>query len=225
MKLVSIVRTLDEELNIQGFCEAHQWADLILVADGGSVDKTKEIASLYSNVRVRDFEERVQIGGYWSNPEPAHLNFLIDWATEEGATWIFLDDCDSRTTRPLQNDIRGLLVATDKSLVMLKRLYVWSDETMYFPKINRAGPCLWGWNPARAKIHWAEGLTMFDTQAPIPDIEQALILESPYADLHYFMHNRARKLERYRAWGQPQTPLENSIYWPPEPLPDWARWR
>jgi glycosyltransferase involved in cell wall biosynthesis len=227
LKIISIVRTLDEELNIRDFCESHQWADLILVADGGSADATKEIALAYSNVKVRDFKRRIQIGGYWSNPEPDHLNFLIDWAKEEGADWILWDDCDSRPTRHLQQDIRRLLEESGKSLVMLKRLYVWTDETMYFPKINEAGPCVWGWNPARVEMYWPkyEGLTLFDTQGPVPDISQALILESPYADLHYFMHNREKKMERYAAWGQPQLPLEQSGYWPPEQLPEWAKWR
>jgi hypothetical protein len=46
-RIFVVVRTRDEERRIAQFCEAYKDADMILVADGGSVDKTKEIASRY----------------------------------------------------------------------------------------------------------------------------------------------------------------------------------
>ena len=87
MKIVATCRTLNEEKNIERFCMSYTWVDKVLIADGGSTDRTKEIANLFYNVEVRDFSERVERNGVWRNPHGKHINFLIDWAKEEGA-WI-----------------------------------------------------------------------------------------------------------------------------------------
>ena len=40
MKIVATCRTLNEEANIERFCESYsQFADQIIVADGGSTDR------------------------------------------------------------------------------------------------------------------------------------------------------------------------------------------
>ena len=223
MKIVVIVRTLNEETNIAEFCDGHKWADQILIADGGSTDNTKGIAGLFDNVKVRDFEQRHYLpNGLFMNPEPAHINYLIDWANCEGTDWIVLDDADSWPTPALQRDARKLIESTYTDYVMLTRLYLWGED-QYLPKINEGGgPCLWAWR-AEMGIRWADGLTMFDTVAPIPNIGRALILEPPYADLHHFSRNYETKRARYAAWGHPQQPIEGGIYWPPEPLPEWTK--
>ena len=220
MKIVVICRTLNEESLIADFCNNHQFANLILIADGGSTDKTKQVAKTYFNVKVKDFTKQIDIGGVLTNPESEHINFLINWAIVEQADWILLDDADSWPNLALQKDARKILERTNKSCVLINRFYMWKQDH-YFPKINEAGPGLWGWNPRRIDIHWPEGQpTMFETVGPMPD--NAIILKKPYAGLHYFCHNREEKLKRYAAWGHPQLPLENGIYWPPELLPEWV---
>ena len=61
MKIVVIVRTKNEGLNMGRFCTNYRdCADLILVADGGSEDHTVDIAKCFANVKVRDFTERIE---------------------------------------------------------------------------------------------------------------------------------------------------------------------
>src|SRR5690349_6931588 len=96
MKICVAVRVRDEERNIERFCANYAWADSILIADGGSQDKTKELALQYPNVKIRDFHEQVLMKHKMvRNPHGQHLNFLIDWAfAEDGADWIIMDDAD-----------------------------------------------------------------------------------------------------------------------------------
>jgi hypothetical protein len=223
VKIVTLVRTLNEEANIAKFCEGYRFSNLILVADGGSTDRTKEIAVGFSNVRVRDFEQRIEEKGQIRNPEPAHINFLINWALEEGAGWIILDDCDCWPNSLLRAKAREFFrqaESEDRDGILLYRLYMWQGE-QYFPKINEPGPALWAWRPDRVDCRMSEeGTTLFDTPMPGPDRDKCMVLSPPYVCLHFFEPHA--KAERYAAWGKPQTPIEKSIYWPPAPLPEWA---
>lgn len=224
MKIVVITKSLNEERNIASFCTGYAWADLILVADGGSMDETKEIARRFDNVRVRDFEQRIPLpDGSFMNPEPAHVNFLIDWAAEEQADWLILDGCDCWPNPKLKRYARRIFKqaeAEDKDGIMLYRLYMW-NERQYFPRINAPGQALWAWRPDRADCHIDESqATFFDAVMPGPARERCLVLDYPYVCLHYF--EPTKKAARYAAWGKPQTPIEQSIYWPPELLPEWA---
>jgi hypothetical protein len=98
---------------------------------------------------------------------------------------------------------------------------MWQKEE-YLPKINEAGAALWAWCPDRVDCHTDEShVTFFDAVMPGPEAGRCLVLEPPYVCLHFFEPDK--KAVRYAAWGKPQTPIEESIYWPPEPLPDWAR--
>jgi glycosyltransferase involved in cell wall biosynthesis len=223
--IVVIVRTLNEERHIARFCEGYAWANLILVADGGSTDQTKEIAARFGNVKMRDFTERLELpGGGFMNPEPAHVNFLIDWAVTEGATWIVKDDCDCWPNPALKDKVWDLFrwaTVEDAHGLMVTRLYMWG-ETEHFPRISEAGPALWAWRPDKVDCRVEESSpTFFDAILPGPDPDRCIKLQPPYVLLHYFEPDK--KADRYKAWGKPQTPIEKSMYWPPEPLPAWAR--
>jgi len=225
MRIVTITKSLNEAHNIASFCTGYAWTDLILIADGGSTDETKEIAQCFTNVRVRDFEQRVLLpDGSFMNPEPAHVNFLIDWAVEEKATWIILDGCDCWPNSKLKQDARRLFeqaTKDDRDGIMLYRLYLW-DNCQYFPKINEPGQAIWAWRPDRVDCHIDENeLTFFDAVMPGPARDRCLILDYPYVCLHSF--EPSKKAVRYESWGKPQTPIQDSIYWPPEPLPEWAK--
>lgn len=226
MKAVVICRTRNEARNIARFCEAHSWADAVLIADGGSDDNTMDIAREFSNVQVSVFREKVWNGEYWRNPHGKHINSMIDWALSEGADWIIFDDADCVPTLDLQRDIRGLLEDTDKQIVLLYRLYVWGSG-QYFPALNKPGQSLWGW-------HRDAGIRALDNDwsHDIPHTwqpEQELKLQHPHSCLHYFSPDEAtvkRKMDFYSGSGEipgVQHPLKGCG--PVELLPDWAKWR
>ena len=225
-KIVATVRTLNEERNIAHFCAAYAWADAVLVADGGSEDRTVEIAGYFPHVLVRAFEERVETSdGSFMNPEPRHVNFLINWALEEEADWIIFDDADCWPNPALNRKARAILEGTDKPMVYLHRLYLWGQDE-YFPKYNIC-TALWAWQPNEVDVFWEEkGLTNFESQVRGVDPERALHLEAPpYCCLHYFAPDEVevqRKMARYEAWVYPQVHPLQSIYAPPEPLPEWV---
>lgn len=228
MKAIVICRTRNEARNVGRFCEAHSWADAILIADGGSEDNTLDIARMYPNVKVSMFRKRVwnEDKTHWRNPHGKHINFMIDWAIEEGADWIIFDDADCVPTLSLQRDIRGLLEDTDKQVVNLYRLYLWGHN-QYFPALNKPGQSLWGWRagmPIRALDNdWSHDVP--HTWQP----EQELNLEQPHCCLHYFSPDEAtveRKLKFYRESGEIKGalhPLEGCGEL--AQLPEWAKWR
>lgn len=227
MKIVACVRTLNEERMIPHFCAGYDWCDKVLIADGGSGDWTVKTAGLFPNVWVRPFEERLELDdGGWMNPEPAHINFLIEWAIEEEADWIVFDDADCWPNPLLRWKARQILESAWEPAVFLNRLYLWG-EAEYFPKYN-VSTALWAWRPERVAIGWDEtGVNnFFDGGMQGADPDEALHLPAPpYACLHHFAPDEETvqgKMARYAAWGHPQVhPLE-SIYAPPELLPEWV---
>jgi len=228
MKIVGIARTLNEEHNIANFCTGYDWCDMILVADGGSSDETVEIAERFPDVYVREFAGRIDVPDDLSdfmNPQPQHLNFLIDWANiEEEADWIVLDDVDCWPNPAMKANARFILEGTSQPAVHLYRLYMWGAD-QYFPKYN-VDQSLWAWQPDMIDIRCdEEGETFADAMISGIDPSQALLLDPPYVCLHHFAPDEdalQRKMARYASWGRPQVhPLE-SIYAPPEPLPEWV---
>lgn len=227
-RIVVCVRTLNEEKNIGRFCEAYAWADRVLVSDGGSEDDTRRIAQTFPNVLLFDFEEWVLSPGgeRWYNPEPRHCNQLIRLAIAEDADWIVFDDADCVPNRALITAARGILEGCPSSQVFLNRLYVWGSD-QYFPKYN-VSTSLWAWDPATVDVYWPEtSNTNFETTISGLFPEQGAHLPAPpFCCLHYYAPDPETveaKLRRYSDWGHPQVhPLE-SIYAPPQPLPDWAK--
>lgn len=228
MKIIAINKTLNESRHISRYCRWNNFCDLILVADGGSQDDTVARARQYPNVRVREFKERIEFAdGSFMNPEPAHFNFLIEWAEEEGADWIILTGCDEWPNLPLYREAYDIIKAAHHRGflgIAVPRLYMWNDNK-YFPRINQINPALWAWS-TRFKVRCDEnGNSFFDSVMPGPSQEEIINRYQPYALMHYYAGDEITpdKLARYAAWGHPQIhPLE-SIYAPPEPLPDWAR--
>lgn len=232
MKIIATVRTRNEESNIERFCMSYQWADSILVADGGSDDRTVEIASRMPNTQVRGFHIRIPMrNGLWRNPHGAHINYLIDWATEEGADWIIFDDCDCFPNALLKRDGRWMMETTKSSYINAVRLYAYGKD-QHFRKLAQPvhdgvwSPSAWAWRAStgwRFKEDHPEKLQEMIYPAPV---DQSLDLLPPYCLVHHpWPTNEAveKKLNYYRlSYEVPNMlhPLEFGGAL--EPLPDWA---
>lgn len=222
MKIVVLVRTYNEEANIERFCKAYSFADQILISDFRSTDRTVEIALQFSNVMVRSFFETPE-GEFYSH-EPKHINQLIDWGIREGADWLIYDDADCAPNDLLQQDIRKIMARPGINRVMLYRLYVYMFDR-YFPHMNDPGQSFWAWKPSEISIRADENKDPREQNLQIPPMDDNItILPFPYCDLHFFFRDEAhlaQKLSWYEKKGQPQRhPTEWGLL---EPLPTWAK--
>jgi len=154
IKIVACVRTFNEHDHIEKFINAYQFADVILVADGGSTDDTVAIAESMPKTIVRNYGVKVECkNGIWRNPDGPHLQFLYDWALEEGADWIISQDCDQRPNKYLKERARDIFTNSNKDFIMATQIYLWGQDK-YFPDLSRHGTTwqqgLWAW---RANIN------------------------------------------------------------------------
>lgn len=242
---VVIARTYNEAKHIERFCQKYRWADQILIADGGSFDGTSRIARAHNKVQVRYFHPREWKNGVSYNPEGKHINFLIDWAIEEGADWIIMDDCDSCPTQALQEDARELLQHTSEDVLGVYRLYVYGVD-QWFTRLTGGDPLppvtydkdgkmvrwqgLWAWR-AKLGLRWNEAdpfvNELVDSERMADGTFTWRLLHPPYALLHYFCIDEQeveRKLELYRTLREtPQLKHPLKEYGPLAPLPDWAK--
>lgn len=189
MRIVATCRARDNEAIIERFCMAYQdIADLILVADGGSTDRTVEIAQAMPKTKVLHFEERIQVGGgLWINPQGAHMNFLIDHARDEGADWIIFDDSDCVPNFLLCWQARMRFEWADyegHQAVFARRVYFWGEDQI-FPKMHEPNTSIWAWQrnaPIRGGMTDQWHLHVEGAH----DIrEKSAHLEFPYCLLHY----------------------------------------
>jgi glycosyltransferase involved in cell wall biosynthesis len=90
-----IVITKNEERNIAECLDSVRWAQEIVVVDGGSDDKTLELAKKYTQkVYVKPWE------GY-----AASKNFALQQCTGEWVLWL---DADERITRELGQEVQSV---------------------------------------------------------------------------------------------------------------------
>lgn len=181
MKIITIVRTLNEESNIKRFCESYLWVDKLIIADGGSTDKTIEIASTYKNVEIYNFLDIIKTGNFISNPRGKHINFLIDLAKKNNPDWIIFDDCDCVPTVTLQKEGRAILESCSESLVHAYRLYIYGYDK-YAPELNIPGQSLWAWK-SNVDVQAIENNPLW-FEMHIPK-ESVLNLDYPHSLLHY----------------------------------------
>jgi hypothetical protein len=154
MKIIVCIRSYNESKNIEKCCEAYPFADRLLLADGGSTDDTISKASkYYPHVNVREYRTQVELkGGIRRNPDGAHINFLLDWADEEGADWVIEQDCDQRPNKYLKDDARKIFEKSEKDFIQVTQLYLWGKD-QYFPELSGYPNWmqgLWAW---RASTH------------------------------------------------------------------------
>jgi len=226
MKIVVVVRTKNETRNIARFCVAYkECADLVLVADGGSEDDTVSIARRFENVKVRHFKERLEFpGGLWRNPHGKHMNFMFDWAIEEGANWIIYDDCDSVPTAALKENIRSIMTSAAYPILCADRLYIWGKDK-YFPGLNKPWTPPYAWKP-EAGIVACEEKPLRCQLLNIPPRDERVTLQPPLCCLHYFCPDRETaqaKVDFYRAIGEQKNAEHPRVFGGPlEDLPEWA---
>ena len=215
MKIVVAVRTRNEEENIARFCQGYQWADKILVADGGSRDKTKEIASGFPNVSVRDYDVYVEMdNGIKRNPHGSHLNFLIDWAfIGEEADWIIVDDADCFPNRFVKEGARQIMESASEDFIYITRLYLWKKQG-HFPDLAKPNespdyvPSIWAWRRGAGMKFRADRVNREESHQElvfIPSDDRILKLMPPYALLHCPWQTDEmveKKLAFYRLSGQ-----------------------
>lgn len=228
MKITALVRSLNEQDWIGRCISNYKWCDRVLVADGGSTDDTVKIAGQFDNVTVRHFDKRLDLpDGSFMNSEPLHLNFLFDWADEIRADWVIIADCDTWPNLALQRKARTFMARADitgAEGLFTTFIYLWGED-QYFPKINQAGPQQWAWRAGLGLRYPTNGNNNFEVVAPGPNKENSIILDKPYVVMHYVSDEtrELEKIKRYESWGHPKTHLLESIYAPPEDLPDWIK--
>lgn len=229
MKVITVARTRNEEVNIERFCaEYDRISDVILIADGGSTDKTIELAQKFKKVHVRRFHGRaLGNNGLWRNPHGKHINFLLQWAEEQKADWIIHDDIDSIPNKVLKAQVRGIMETCPRNghyALHAQRAYIYGDD-QWFPDLMMTYGALWATHVSM-RLRYYEMDPWKHELASIP-IQYQFCFKSPAALLHYFAPNEEevqRKLDFYRNSGQhPKMlhPLEFGGRL--ENLPDWAQ--
>lgn len=218
MKIITIVRTLNEERNIEKFLNGYSFSDEIIISDGGSTDETYKIASriakkFYPRMTItwNDFDKDARVpnltGGYFTH-EPKQINWLIDEAKKHGADWIIYDDCDCWPNFELLIRARMVFDMAEKEgykRLLIKRLYVYKGN-WYFPEMNKPGASLWAWKPNDCAVYCKEEDPKESGMVQDTSVNTYTI-DPPYVLLHNFAQSEKhikQKMAWYKAKGQPQ---------------------
>lgn len=225
MNIVVAVRCRNEIKNVKRFLDRYDFADIIIVSDGGSTDGSYEYLELVDNPKVRVFQfkhEETFEAETW-NPDHTHINFVINTAKEYRPDWLIFDDMDSTPTLALKHQARRLLEECQSPQVNAFRLYLWGEDA-YFPHMNRYFntdyTSLWAWRPDQLDIR-ADPTVRHGTMIGLST--DICHLDIPYCLLHRSWHPDTidAKIARYNALGLPmEHPLKFAGQ--PEALPEWA---
>ena len=213
-RIITIVRTRNEEKRIELFCRQHDFSDLILVADGGSDDDTVKLAKTFKNVIVRKFEKEIELlSGYTRNPDWEHINFLIEWANEEKAEWIVMNDCDTNPNYLLKEDARKSMEESTCPYIRAVQIFLWRDS-QYFPSLSRSRgngawwPGIWAWKSETQMRVFGEPphfqFTLGNKKAADFNAKDCLDLLPPYCQIHANWINEEetnKHVEMYRSSG------------------------
>lgn len=204
----------------------YDFADEIVVSDGGSRDDSVSILKEYPKVRLLHFTQQETVNRQTWNPDAPHMNFVLDAAKELEPDFLLFDDMDCVPTKALRESARDIFqdaYELQKYQVNAFRLYMWGEK-QYFPYMNRnfdsLYTSLWGWNPSKLDIHADENIRHGTLVGLSDDIFR---LQEPYSLLHKSWNPKTikKKIKRYNALGLPmEHPLD--FAGEPELLPSWA---
>ena len=229
MRVVAMCCTLNEERNIERYCEVYsRFTDAIVICDGGSTDRTVKLAQKFSKVNVVHFDELLSFEGFPWNPKGKQHNFAYAAVMESAPDWIITDECDSVPTVSLQKQIRPIMRATSIPVIGAMRVYV-LGENFYFPKMSLGGFFGWAHRPGKVNASYGEETHRGLRRKNFPPADTWTNLNPPHALLHYGWPDEETvrfKTKRYRAVGN-LPPSGRAI--PPyagvaADLPRWAKW-
>lgn len=222
MNIVVAVRCWNESNNIERFMRGYDFADTIVVSDGGSIDGSVGMLKKYPKVKLLHFAEHEHVNGYAYNLDAPHMNYVLNWAKELKPDFLIFDDMDCCPNVLLRNDARTILENCKMPQINAFRLYMWGNDK-YFPHQNRdfdpAYKSLWGWKPSEVDIHADESVH----HGTLVGLTSYWGLDTPYCLLHksYGPDTIDAKLRRYNALGMPMLhPLETNGEL--RDLPEWA---
>ena len=109
MNIVVAARCLNESDNIERFVRGYDFADHIVISDGGSTDDSVSKLSKYRKVHVIPFDEFEMHNGHRWNPDNLHIRHSIDEAMKFDPTWLIMDDMDCVPNRILRLGARDIL--------------------------------------------------------------------------------------------------------------------
>lgn len=230
MKIVVAVRCYNEAKNIDRFMRGYDFADSVIVSDGGSTDGSVEMLWDYhertkGKVQPFFFKEQETVNGATWNPDAPHMKFVLDLAKSLNPDWLIFDDLDCNPNIFLRESARRILENSNKSQINAFRLYLWGDGKEYFPLMNNYFDpnytSLWAWKPNEIDIYPDQSLRHGTLVGLSSDPYK---LEPPLCLLHKSWHPDTinDKINKYNAIGLPfNHPL--TFAGKPEPTPDWGR--
>lgn len=232
MKIVVAVRCYNEIRHIERFIRGYNFADAIVVSDGGSTDGSVELLKKYPKVKLLHFTQQETRHGHTWNPDAPHMNYVLDWAKALDPTWLIFDDMDCVPTKDLRENARELfeeVYFSQEPQINVFRLYLWGETGNYFPHMNRnfedAYRSVWAWNPNKINVR-ADESVRHGTLMGLAPHEKIFPVKIPYCLLHrsWYPDTIDAKIEHYNKLGLPMTHplLDKESYGEMQPLPSWA---
>lgn len=229
MKIVLALNVLNEEKNIARILSAYNgWVDKTIIVDGGSTDKTIEIANGFDGVHIMHYPAYgTALDGSMLNNITEQVKYLIDWADDLNADWIVYDDCDCVPNYLLREQGKYHIENSTFTTIFVPRLYIYGQDK-YFPNMTmdingKYIPSLWAWNASYA-LEFEDSLRHL-TIKNLPNHARTEIYP-PYCLLHYFAPDeetiqRKMEMQRKLVGHDVQHPLQFGGKL--EDLPEWAR--
>jgi glycosyltransferase involved in cell wall biosynthesis len=226
LRIVVAARCYNESKNIERFMRGYDFADEIIISDGGSDDDSVSKLQKYPKVHLFHYEEYEVVNGQRWNPDSGHMNFVIDLAKTYNPDWIIFDDMDDVPNQGLRDLARPLLELMDERHVQVNafRLYLWGDTGKFYPQMNDnfnpAYTSLWAWRPNKINIH----ANMEVRHGTLVGLDSSPYrVELPYCLLHKSWNPDTidKKIERYNALGLPMNPL-STFAGEAMDLPEWG---
>lgn len=229
MKIAVMCCTLNEERNIKTLCEVYsRFVDHIVICDGGSTDRTIEIARTFPKVLTVLFDKRITYGDFEWNPKGAQHNAGLQAALHLNPSWIITDECDSLPTVALQRDARGVMETTRIPVLGVQRIYMIGAD-QYFPNLSLDGHFGWAFRPGFVNGRYCEEKPTGLRRPNFPSAHSWYKFYDPYVLMHNGWPDEETvqmKTARYKATGRmPEHGSAIPDYaGEPEPLPEWATW-